>query len=64
MENLKLVALSIILWGDIGAHGVAFSTEQQQQQKKNQVAAKDQILLPATQWLWFIGLEYIYLRRE
>lgn len=49
MENLKLVALSIILWGDIGAHGVAFSTEQQQQQKKNQVAAKDQILLPATQ---------------
>lgn len=34
MENLKLVALSIILWGDIGAHGVAFSTEQQQQKKK------------------------------
>ena len=28
MENLKLVALSIILWGDIRAHSIVFSIEQ------------------------------------
>lgn len=51
MENLKLVALSIILRDAISAHSVALSIEQQQQQQQNQIAAKDQILLPATQWL-------------
>jgi len=34
MENLKLVALSIILRDAISAHSVALSIEQQQQKKK------------------------------
>lgn len=45
MENLKLVHCPSSYGVDIGAHGIAFSTEQQQQQQKKQVAAKDQILL-------------------
>ena len=36
MENLKLVALSIILRDGISAHSVAFSIEQQQQQQQQQ----------------------------